>query len=99
MQKTNKKDVQYLNQFQKDYKDVLELFQKLKCNLNYQKKFGDVLSELIQEKVDLAKELSEYFRYIRYRTDGMEKADKYKMYYLFGMILFCFRLIWRIRTK
>ena len=93
MQKTNKKDVQYLNEFKRDYKDVLELFQKMKYDLNYQKKFGDVLSELIQEKVDFAKELSEYFRYIRYRTDGMEKADKYKMYYLFGMILFCFRYV------
>ena len=87
LQKTNKKDVQYLNEFQRDYKDVLELFQKLKYDLSYQKKFGDILSELIQEKVNISKELSEYFRYIKYRTDGMNQADKYKMYYLFGMIL------------
>lgn len=93
LQKTNKEDVQYLNQFQKDYKDVLELFQKLKCNLNYQKKFGDILSELIQEKVNISKELSEYFRYIKYRTDGMGESEKYKMYYLFGMILFCSRYV------
>ena len=90
MQKTNKKNVQYLNEFQKDYKDVLELFQKLKYDLEYQKKFGNILSELIKEKVDFSKELSEYFRYIKYRTDGMGQSDKYKMYYLFGMILFCF---------
>lgn len=93
MQKTNKKDVQYLNEFQKDYKDVLELFQKLKHDLDYQKKFGDILSELIQEKVDFSKELLEYFKYIKYRTDGMGQEDKYKMYYLFGMILFCFRYV------
>ena len=93
LQKTNKKDVQYLNEFQKDYKDVLELFQKLKCNPNYQNKFGNILSELIKEKVDFSKELSEYFKYIKYRTDGMGQSDKYKMYYLFGMILFCFRYV------
>ena len=93
MQKTNKKNVQYLNEFQKDYKDVLELFQKLKYDLEYQKKFGNILSELIKEKVDFSKELSEYFRYIKYRTDGMGQSDKYKMYYLFGMILFCFRYV------
>lgn len=93
MQKTNKEDVQYLNEFQKDYKNVLELFQKMKCDLNYQKKFGNILSELIQDKVDFSKELSEYFRYIRYRTDGMKQNDKYKMYYLFGMILFVTRSV------
>lgn len=91
LQKTNKKDVQYLNEFQKDYKNVLELFQKMKFDLNYQKKFGIVLSELIKEKTDFSKELSEYFRYIKYRTDGMGQADKYKMYYLFGMLLFVTR--------
>lgn len=93
LQKTNKEDVQYLNEFQKDYKDVLELFQKLKHDLDYQKKFGIILSELIKEKTDFSKELSEYFRYIRYRTDGMGQADKYKMYYLFGMILFVTRSV------
>ena len=91
MQRTNKEDVQYLNEFQKDYKNVLELFQKMKCDLNYQKKFGNILSELIKEKTDFSKELSEYFKYIKYRTDGMGQADKYKMYYLFGMLLFVTR--------
>lgn len=93
LQKTNKEDVQYLNEFQKDYKDILELFQKIKHDLDYQKKFGNILSELIKEKTHFSKELSEYFRYIKYRTDGMGQADKYKMYYLFGMILFCFRYV------
>ncbi len=91
--KTNKRSVNIWTISERITKMFLSYFQKW-SNLNYQNKFGDILSGISSREVDFSKEnLSNYFRYVNARIGSWGKRTQIQDVYILEWILFCFRYV------